>query len=534
MQTALISTSLNDPFLNTLIAANLLPADEASQLLHQARAENLSPIALLVQTQKLNAQVVATQLAQHLKLDFFDLTQFKLSTEITSLIDDAFIRQHGVLPLFIKDAQLYLAMSEPTHLESVLEVKFHTDLNVHPVVVAWDKLHSLIHDLLSQSHYQLTTQSTWSESEDGIIAWVQNMLQDAIHKGASDIHIEPYKTAYRMRFRLDGLLHKIAQMPLDMGQRVVARLKVMSRLDMGERRLPQDGRFSLESTSHQEPKDCRVSVCPTLFGEKIVIRILDAVKVSLILDDLGFETAQKNVFLGAIKKPQGMVLVTGPTGSGKTVTLYSALNFLNSLEKNICTVEDPVEITLAGINQVHVDLKIQRTFSRILRSFLRQDPDILMVGEIRDQETAETAIKAAQTGHLVLSTLHTNGAVETLSRLSLLGVSPFNIAHTVQLIIAQRLVRRLCTHCKRFCAEANSYKAVGCENCTQGYKGRIAIFECLEISSDISALVVSGKSEREITHCAKNLGMISLQEAALNKVAEGVTTKEELARVIEL
>jgi len=274
-------------------------------------------------------------------------------------------------------------------------------------------------------------------------------------------------------------------------------------------------------------------VCPTLFGEKAVVRILDAGKVSLNIEDLGLDETQKTLFLQAIKKPQGMVLVTGPTGSGKTVTLYTALNFLNNLEKNICTVEDPVEITLPGINQIHVDLKIQLTFSKVLRSFLRQDPDILMVGEIRDQETAETAVKAAQTGHLVLSTLHTNGAVETLSRLSMLGISPFNIAHSVQLIIAQRLVRKLCLRCKRLRIDTEQgYEAVGCDDCMQGYKGRVAVFECLAVSPEICALVVQEKSAQEITDAAKNNGMISLQAAAWNKVVAGITTLEEIQRVI--
>jgi type IV pilus assembly protein PilB len=526
------SPHLNDPFLSTLSTAGLLQPHEISQLSHQAKEAKSSTIAFLIQQQKLSSKIIATALAKYLKLEFFDLTQFNPTIAATELIDETFIRQHRVLPLFIKDQEMYLAISEPTYLDCMGEVKFHTDLSVRPVVVEWDKLTRLINSTLSESQYRLASQFSLAENDDRIISWVEKMLHDAIQKSASDIHIEPYKTAYRIRFRLDGILHKITQLPLDIGQRVVARLKIMSRLDMAERRLPQDGRFSVDLPS-QENKDCRISVCPTLFGEKIVVRILDAGKVSLDIDDLGLEKNQKKIFLQTIKKPQGMILVTGPTGSGKTVTLYTALNFLNNLEKNICTVEDPVEITLPGINQIHVDLKIQLTFSKVLRSFLRQDPDILMVGEIRDQETAETAIKAAQTGHLVLSTLHTNSAVETLSRLAMLGVSAFNIAHTVQLIIAQRLVRKLCPYCKRLKSDVmQGYERVGCDECTQGYKGRVAVFECLFLSPDICALVVQGKSAQEISEAAKSAGMLGLHEAALNKVSAGVTTLEEIQRVV--
>ncbi len=525
-------TRASDPFLTALAAAGFLKIDEIPELLQQANAAKLSVIPFLIQQQTLHSKIIAAELATYLKLPFFDLTQFNPTIAATALIDETFIRQHRVLPLFIKDQKIYLAISEPAHLEAIGEIKFHTDSHIQPIIVEWDKLTRLINNVLSESQYRSASQFSLAENEDHIVSWVEKMLQDAIHKSASDIHIEPYKTAYRIRFRLDGILHKITQLPLSLGQRVVARLKVMSRLDMAERRLPQDGRFTIDTPS-SEPKDCRISVCPTLFGEKIVVRILDAGKVSLEIDDLGLSDTQKKLFLQSIKKPQGMILVTGPTGSGKTVTLYTALNFLNSLEKNICTVEDPVEITLPGINQIHVDLKIQLTFSKVLRSFLRQDPDILMIGEIRDQETAETAIKAAQTGHLVLSTLHTNSAVETLSRLSMMGISAFNIAHTVQLIIAQRLVRKLCVHCK--CAKADrtqGYTAVGCDECMQGYKGRVAVFECLFVSPEICALVVQGKSSEEISTAAKNAGMMSLHEAALNKVLAGITTTEEMQRVI--
>jgi type IV pilus assembly protein PilB len=514
-------------FFAALIAENLLSADTLAELVQQAKEAGVSPLIFLIQQQKLAAKTIAEQLAKYLKLEFFDLSKFNVELVAKEVIDEAFIRQHQVLPLLIKHQTLYVAISEPSQLELVGEIKFHTDLNVCPVVVEWDKITRLIENFLSEARYKLISQSSLSAgNDDRIIAWVEHLLQDAIQKGTSDIHIEPYKTAYRIRFRLDGILHKIAQLPLEAGNRVVACLKVMARLDMAERRLPQDGRFSVNTLSQQQ-KDCRISICPTLFGEKIVVRILDAEKISLHLENLGLEPQQKSAFLAAITKPQGMVLVTGPTGSGKTITLYAALNFLNSLEKNICTVEDPVEITLPGINQVHVDAKIQLTFAKVLRSFLRQDPDVLMVGEIRDQETAETAIKAAQTGHLVFSTLHTNSAVETLLRLTMLGISPFNIAHSIQLIIAQRLLRKLCSYCQH-----NKMAATECAHCMQGYKGRVAVFECLTLSAEIGAMLIQGKSTAEIAEAAKNSGMLSLQEAALNKIAAGITSQDEVQRVI--
>lgn len=525
-------TYLNDGFFATLTSSGLLQEEDLLCLKNQTKTENISLITLLIQQKKITAKLLAEKLATHLQLPFFDLSQHPPSEEAQAVLDDAFIRQHRVLPLRIQDTQLYLAISEPADIEHIKEVKFHTDLQVYPVVVEADKLMHAVDSWLQASQYRLASQfDAFIQHDAHVIAWVTQLLEDAIHKHVSDIHIEPYRTAYRIRFRVDGMLHKVTLLPAEIGQRIVARLKVMARLDMAERRMPQDGRFSIDLTA-ETSKDCRISTCPTLFGEKIVVRILDAGNISLDIADLGLEKTQKKLFLQAIQQPQGLILVTGPTGSGKTRTLYAALHFLNTLEKNICTVEDPVEITLPGINQVHVDTKIQRSFARVLRSFLRQDPDILMVGEIRDQETAETAIKAAHTGHLVFSTLHTNGAVETLTRLAMLGIAPFHIAHSVQLILAQRLVRRLCVHCKRLRADSSYYEAVGCEACTQGYKGRIAIFECLSLSQEMAGLIVQKKSEQEILSAAHHAGMMRLEEAALQKVRAGMTTMEEVQRVV--
>jgi type IV pilus assembly protein PilB len=355
-------------------------------------------------------------------------------------------------------------------------------------------------------------------SEEKAVQQVVQILTEAIRMNASDIHFEPYENCFRIRIRVDGILHSLTELPLTVAPQILARLKILGKLDIAERRLPQDGRFSFDMNSQM--KDCRISTCPVLHGEKIVVRLLDGNKNTLDIDELGLEEKQKTLFMTHIKKPQGMILVTGPTGSGKTFTLYTALNILNAMEKNISTVEDPVEIQLSGINQVNVNSKINLTFSAALRSFLRQDPDIIMVGEIRDTETAEIAIKAAQTGHLVFSTLHTNSAVETLVRLINMGMTAYNIAHSVSLIVAQRLLRKSC-ECE-----------MGCKNCVKGYRGRIGVFECLPVTEDISKAMLSGKTVHEITNIAKQTGMVTLYEAALNKVASGITNLSEVQRVI--
>jgi type IV pilus assembly protein PilB len=366
-----------------------------------------------------------------------------------------------------------------------------------------------------------------------IIDFVQQTLTQAIEKSASDIHFEPYKTNYRIRIRVDGILHALQELSLDWPPRVTARLKVMSKLDIAERRLPQDGRFTLAINNHTS-RDCRISTCPTLFGEKIVIRFLDINNIALDIDSLGFTDTQKDLFMQSIQKPQGMLLVTGPTGSGKTLSLYTALKQINTLEKNISTVEDPVEIELPGINQISINTKIDFTFAKALRSLLRQDPDVIMIGEIRDQETADIATKAAQTGHLVLSTLHTNSAAEAINRLVMMDVSAFNLAQSLLVIIAQRLVRKLCEHCKKpnNAGHHATFQAVGCPQCMNGYYGRVGLFEFLPVTSTIVNMIVQHKTALEITQTAKNSGMISLQEAALNKIQSGVTSAEEVARVI--
>ena len=381
-----------------------------------------------------------------------------------------------------------------------------------------------------------------------VIQYVNQILIDAIHRGASDVHFEPFEHEFRIRYRQDGLLKAVATPPAHIATRISARLKVMSNLDISERRIPQDGRFKLLLTN-THPIDFRVSTCPTLAGEKIVVRVLDPTTTTLTIASLGFSAIQESHFLKAIERPQGLVLVTGPTGSGKTVTLYSALNHLNSIDKNICTVEDPIEIKMPGINQVNINPKAGLGFSEALRSFLRQDPDVIMVGEIRDLETADIAIKAAQTGHLVLSTLHTNSATDTLSRLMNMGIASFNIASSVSLVIAQRLVRQLCEHCKiqSETLSANHlidlgfsdtqakrmipFKAIGCSHCSQGYRGRIALFELLPMSTQLSEIILSNNSHRDILNYAKESRMRSLYQSGLDKVADGTTSLEEINRI---
>jgi type IV pilus assembly protein PilB len=384
--------------------------------------------------------------------------------------------------------------------------------------------------------------------EAPVVRYVNKILVDAITSSASDIHFEPYEKSFRIRFRQDGILREVANPPLNISSRLVARLKVMSRMNIAERRVPQDGRIKLK-LSRSRDIDFRVNTLPTLYGEKVVLRILDSAAANVGIDQLGMEAEQKQAFMECIKKPYGMILVTGPTGSGKTVTLYSALNILNDAAINISTVEDPVEIHVPGINQVNMNLKTGLTFATALRAFLRQDPDIVMVGEIRDLETAEIAVKAAQTGHLVLSTLHTNDAPQSLTRLANMGVAPFNIASSVLLIVAQRLARRLCAHCREveavpfealleegfteeeIAAGITIYRPMGCERCTDGYKGRVGIFQVIRTSEEMGRLIMEGGSAIQLAEQADKEGYANLRKSGLRKVKAGVTSLQELNRV---
>ncbi|NOR79775.1 MAG: type IV-A pilus assembly ATPase PilB, partial [Methyloprofundus sp.] len=463
--------------------------------------------------------------------------------------------------------RLFIALSDPTNIQALDDIKFHTRLNTETILVEEDKLTTTIESYLEANDTsmkdlldadldsidisdgeQQPVDDGSSEIDDApIVRFVNKILLDAIKKGASDIHLEPYEKNFRIRYRSDGMLHEVASPPSNISNRIVSRIKVMSKMDIAERRVPQDGRIKM-TLSRNRAIDFRVNTCPTLFGEKVVLRILDPTSAQLGIEKLGFEPVQSELFLSAIQKPYGMILVTGPTGSGKTVSLYTGLNILNTVERNISTAEDPVEITVEGINQVNMNVKAGLTFATALRAFLRQDPDIIMVGEIRDLETAEIAVKAAQTGHLVLSTLHTNDAPQTLNRLLQMGIPAFNIVSSVLLIMAQRLARRICEHCKTDAKYPENtlleagfkkeeigtftvYKAVGCDNCNDGYKGRVGIYQVMPISETMRARILEGCNAMQLGEQASSEGINDLRRSGLLKVMQGITSLEEIDRV---
>jgi len=529
------------------------------------------PLAQWIQEKKL---VSATQLAAANAIEFgiplIDAAAFDPSQNALKLVSEELLQKHQVLPMFKRGNKLYVGVSDPTRMHGLDEIKFHTNLVVEPILVADDQLRRTLEawsnasDTLSgmasddENFGNLDTAAGDEESGDTgidakgedtpVVKFVNKMLVDAIRRGASDIHFEPYEADYRVRLRIDGILKTVARAPQKLNQRIAARLKVMSQLDIAEKRVPQDGRIKL-NLSKTRQIDFRVSTLPTLFGEKIVLRILDGSAAKLGIDKLGYEEDQQKLFLDAIHKPYGMVLVTGPTGSGKTVSLYTALGILNDDTRNISTAEDPVEIRLPGVNQVQQNNKRGMTFAAALRSFLRQDPDIIMVGEIRDLETAEIAVKAAQTGHMVLSTLHTNDAPQTIARLMNMGIAPYNITSSVTLVIAQRLARRLCPRCKRpatipakaLLAEGFSqaeldegfsvFEAVGCDECTEGYKGRVGIYQVMPMSDEIATIILEGGGAIQIAEAAQRSGIRDLRHSALWKVKQGLTSLAEINRV---
>jgi len=525
-------------FANYLIKNGLLCESEARQLQNAAQQNNLSLISYLIKNKSLDYELIAKHTAKYFGLPLANLHDDDIKNLPLSLIDKKLIEKYQILPITQQNNQLYIAVTDPTQTQVINEIKFHTNLNIKLKIAEYDKLINIINNILYTKRYD-----DFNSEDAHIIKLVDQILNEAIDKGASDIHFEPYQNDYRIRFRIDGILHEITKPDSSLAGRLNARLKIISGLDISERRLPQDGRFNFST------RDCRINTCPTLCGEKIVVRILNPDNLLLQIDELGLEKQQQKLFSNTIKRPQGMILVTGPTGSGKTVSLYAALNQLNSIDKNISTVEDPIEIGLHGINQVNINPKIGLNFSTILRAFLRQDPDIIMVGEIRDLETAEIAVKAAQTGHLVLSTLHTNSAAESITRLLNIGIAAFNINNSLTLIIAQRLVRKLCLHCKKqqkipyqtlleqgFTKnEINNltiYSAHGCKHCNKGYRGRIGIFEFMLISEQIGQAIIQHKNATQIHNQACREGMITLHESALNKVRHGITSLEEINRVI--
>ena len=534
----------NQTFITTLIHQQLLSPDLLLEAGNQAKAENISLITYLLKQTSIPKDELAKTIAAAFDLPYIDLDRVKLSELTLTKVDEKIIQQHHVLPIQHTDNKLILAIADPTQSHVINTIKFHTGLTVESVIVAIDKLNTMIEKLRKNTLASAIVVNAEQE-EHSIIDYVNRILQEAIHKNVSDIHIEPQSANYSIRFRQDGVLYPLLKLPVIQAKKMTVRLKIMAHLDIAEQRLPQDGRFNITSKSNQI-MDCRLSTCPTLYGEKIVIRILNKTDTALTLTELGLNTVQQNTIEQALQKPQGMILVTGPTGSGKTITLYSALHYLNSTRINISTVEDPIEIELPGINQVNIHPKAGLDFATVLRAFLRQDPDILMIGEIRDKETADIAIKAAQTGHLVLSTLHTNSAAETITRLMNMGMLNYNLASSLSLIIAQRLVRCLCSQCKlpMECPEQLSielfqqnktiiYKPNGCEHCYQGYKGRTGIFEILLITESVKNQILQHANLLDLIQQQKAEGYINLRDAGLEKVKQGLTSLEELDRVLK-
>jgi type IV pilus assembly protein PilB len=551
-----------------LVDQGLLSDADAASAQQEAQQKRIPLVTYLVRESRLSPVDVAVAASAEFGMPVFDIGALDADAIPKGLVDEKLIRQHHALPILKRGNRLFVAISDPMNLAALDEIKFHTGISTEPILVEEDKLAKALEAALEESDTALSMDGLMDEDLDNlevgaeeeaqdaqtsdvddtpIVRFVNKVLVDAINRKASDIHFEPYEKAYRVRVRLDGVLEEVASPPVSLAPRISARLKVMSRLDISERRIPQDGRIKMQ-LSKKRAIDFRVNTCPTLFGEKIVLRILDPSSATLGIDVLGYEADQKQLYLDALSKPYGMILVTGPTGSGKTVSLYTGLNILNTIDRNISTAEDPAEINMAGINQVNVHPKVGLTFAAALRAFLRQDPDIIMVGEIRDLETAEIAIKAAQTGHLVLSTLHTNDAPQTLTRLANMGVPPYNIASAVTLIIAQRLARRLCEHCRapdeaprealleEGLTEAQLenhkiYKAVGCDRCNKGYRGRVGIYQVLPLSEEIGRLIMEGGNAIQLADQAKREGTADLRESGLKKVIAGVTSLEEINRV---
>lgn len=546
-----------------LTQLGLLNEEKVLQALSNATQQNKPFMTYLIEQHFIDPMTLAITCAQVFGMPFIKLDAFDETCIPDTLLSAEFMQKLQVLPIFRRDNCLFVAIADPAHVSALEEIKYKTGLNAEAILVEASSLQYFLENRLIRHEVAsiplLKTEDTNpplgpeifkdnAVEEAPVVRFINNILLNAVKNRASDIHFEPYETYYRIRFRQDGLLFEQATPPISLAARFAARLKIMAQLDIAEKRIPQDGRFKMEVLNRSI--DFRISTCPTLFGEKAVIRILDPNRVKLEIETLGFEAFQKELFLTAIHKPQGMILVTGPTGSGKTRTLYTALNILNTLERNISTCEDPIEMHLPGINQIHVNLKTGLTFAIALRAFLRQDPDVMMVGEMRDLETAEIAINAAQTGHLVLSTLHTNSASDTLTRLLNIGIPAYMLAASITVIVAQRLARLLCPLCKTAIPlpEATLLQAgfskeelptlqlfgpVGCRYCKSGYQDRIGLYEILPVSSAIRTLILSQANAMDIQKKALEEGMWDLQRAGLEKVKQGLTSLEELSRIIK-
>lgn len=555
-----------------LVQDGLINDVQAQQAYEAATKNKTTFISHLVEKKIIDSRSIAQSASEEFGVPLVDIDVVDIESEVVKLVNENLIRKHQSLPLYRRGNRIYIAVSDPTNLQALDEIKFHVGMTTEAILVQDDKLRRAIDRALEAADTSMealgdtdlddvefvdedavSTGNDIAEADvddTPVVRFVNKVMLDAINKGASDIHFEPYEKSYRVRLRIDGVLREVAAPPIGMAPRLSARLKVMSRLDISERRVPQDGRIKL-NLSKNRAIDFRVNTCPTLFGEKIVLRILDPNSAKLGVDALGFEPEQKELFLNALYKPYGMLLVTGPTGSGKTVTLYTGVNILNEPDVNISTAEDPVEINLPGVNQVNVNPKVGLDFPSALRAFLRQDPDIILVGEIRDLETAEIGIKAAQTGHMVLSTLHTNDAPQTLTRMVNMGVPPYNIAGAVNLIVAQRLARRLCQDCKlendipkealleegfteqEITQGLKIYKPnpEGCDQCSGGYKGRVGIYQVMPVSEEMGRIIMEGGNAMQLADQAEKEGVSDLRKSGLLKVKNGITSLDELNRV---
>jgi type IV pilus assembly protein PilB len=563
-----VSSNLNG-LARRLVGENIMDAAKAEHACTQSNKKNCTLLAWLIKNKAADPAALAAAASEEYGIPLIDIKSFDVGGAPLGLISETLIEKHQAMPLYLRGNQLFIGLRDPTDHEVIDEIAFSSGFHVEPILVAADQLQpaieramestSPVFDDLDEEDEGLESLGYQLESEGGedstsdpavdetpVVRFINKVLLDAIRKGASDIHFEPYEARYRIRYRLDGVLKNVAGPPIQMSRRLSSRLKVMAGLDIAEKRVPQDGRIKL-NLSRSKSIDFRASTCPTLFGEKVVLRILDSAATKLGIEQLGFDRLQQKRFHEAVTKPYGMILATGPTGSGKTVTLYTALQLLNDEGRNISTVEDPVEIRVNGINQVQQNSKQGMTFARALRAFLRQDPDVIMVGEIRDLETAEIAIKAAQTGHLVLSTLHTNDAPQSITRLMNMGVPTYNVTSAINLVIAQRLVRTLHT-CKQphelpreallqagfepeDLDDLNIYKPVGCAECNEGYRGRTGIYQAMPISDDIAKIILESGNAMSIAEQARKEGILDLRQSALNKVTMGITDLIEINRV---
>ncbi len=553
-----------------LLTEKLIETTDIHHANAEAARQRISLIQYLLRNELIDQQLIAAAISSEFRLPLIEIDSFDLAFCPDKIINPELIRKHRILPLSVRSKSLLLAVSDPSNLSALNEFAFHSGLKIGLVVAQYSKLDSAVSlylqwadrsyssqaspssELENQLALESATKVTGEEElnnfdDTPLVRFINNLLTEAVTLQASDIHFEPYESAYRVRFRIDGLLQEMTRPPINLTARLASRIKIMAHLDISEKRSPQDGRIRMRLAKNQTI-DFRVNTLPTLWGEKIVMRVLDPLNTKLDMDTLGMEPQQQKLFLQALRRHQGLILVTGPTGSGKSLTLYCGLNSLNIPSKNIATVEDPVEITIDGINQIAINTRTGMSFASALRATLRQDPDIIMLGEIRDLESAETVLRAAQTGHLVLSTLHTLSAAASLNRLRDMGVPLYNLAGTISLVIAQRLARRLCESCKESVElpekvlieqgftdvlhpKPQLFRARGCPKCRDGFRGRVGFYEVVPISESLSRIIIEDGQPQRFSEHMKSQGMPNLREAALLKVAQGLTSLEEANRL---